>query len=180
MRQEHEQQQGLGRMGGPRQWQAWGWVLSSMGARVLGLLTVSVLLAAEDANSETYGETVGAVVLALFLYWLTHSYAQFASWRVQEGERLTLRGLAREMWSELQFLTGAAIPVLAVVICWGSGVGLSLAIKVALLVDAALIVLVEVIAGLRANLTRRELVIQTIVGAALGLLVLALRLVLHH
>ena len=151
-----------------------------MGARVLGLLTVSVLLAAEDAHSETYGETVGAVVLALFLYWLTHSYAQFASWRIEQGERLTLRGLAQEMRQELQFLTGAAFPVLAVLVCWAGGVGLNLAIKVALWTDAALIVMVEYIAGLRANLTRRELVVQTLLGAALGLLVLALRLVLHH
>jgi hypothetical protein len=162
-----------------RQRQAWGWVLYATGARVLGLLTVSVLLAAEDAHSETYGETVGAVVLALLLYWLTHSYAQSASWRVEHGERLTVRGLGKEMWHELQFLTGAAIPLLAVIACWAAGVSLDLAIRVALFTDAALIVLVEILAGLRARLTQREMVIQTLLGAALGLLVLALRLVLH-
>lgn len=150
-----------------------------MGARVLGLLTVSVLLAAEDAHSETYAETVGAVLLALVMYWLTHSYAQFASWRIEHGERLTLRGLTRDMRHELPFLNGAALPLFPILICWASGVGLNLAIKLALFTDAALIVAVEVIAGLRANLNRREMVIQTLAGAALGLLVLALRLVLH-
>jgi hypothetical protein len=150
-----------------------------MGVRVLGLLTVSVLLAAEDAHSETYAETIGAVALALVLYWLTHSYAQSASWRVEHGEKLTLDGLATEMWHELQFFTGAAIPLLAVAVCWAAGVSLDLAIRVALYTDAALIVLVETLAGLRAHLTRREMVIQTLLGAALGLLVLVLRLVLH-
>jgi hypothetical protein len=178
MRQELERNgQATGRV--TRQSRAWGWVLHGMGVRVLGLLTVSVLLAAEDARRETYGETIGAVLLALLLYWLTHSYAQFAAWRVEHGERLTVRGLAKEMWQELEFLTGAAIPVLAVVICWAAGVSLDLAIRVALFTDAALIVLVETVAGLRAHLTRGEMVIQTLLGAALGLLVLVLRLVLH-
>lgn len=179
MRQEHEQH-GQMRQGETRQRQAWAWALSSMGARVLGLLTVSVLLAAEDANAETYGETIGAIALALALYWLTHSYAQFASWRIEHGERLTFRGLAREMQHELPFLNGGALPLLPIVLCWASGVGLNLAIRVALWTDAALIVLVEVIAGLRANLTRRELAMQSLLGAALGLLILGLRLVLHH
>lgn len=151
-----------------------------MGARVLGLLTVSVLLAAEDAHTSTYADTVGAVALALAMYWLTHSYAQFASWRIEYGERLTLDGLAREMWHELGFLVGAGFPLLAVLICWALGVDLNLGIKVALWTDAVLIVLVEFVAGFRANLTRRELVMQTLLGASLGLLVLALRLVLHH
>jgi hypothetical protein len=43
----------------------------------------------------------------------------------------------------------------------------------------AAIVVIEVTAGVRAELCGRELVIQTLVGAALGLLVLALRLALH-
>jgi hypothetical protein len=151
-----------------------------MGARVLGLLTVSVLLAAEDPQAETYGETVGAIVLALVLYWLAHSYARFASWRIEHGERLTVRGLAREMADEVPFLNAAALPLLVVVFCWAAGVGLDLGLKVALLADAVLIILVEIIAGLRARLTRREMIGQTLLGAGLGLLVLVLRLVLHH
>ena len=143
------------------------------------MFIVSVLLAAENANSETYGETVGAVVLALFLFWLTISYIRFTAWRIEHGERLTVRGLAREMWLDLSLLTGAALPLLVVVICWAAGVGLGLGIQVALWTGAALIVLVEIIAGLQAHLKRHELVIQTLVGAALGLGVLALRLVLH-
>jgi hypothetical protein len=179
MRQEHEQHR-QAPSGAPRQKPVWAWALSSMGARVLGLLTVSVLLAAEDAHSETYAETVGAVTLALIMYWLTHSYAQFASWRIEHSERLTLRGLAREMRHEFPFLNGAALPLVPILICWAADVGLNLAIKLALYTDAALIIAVEVIAGLRADLTRRELLGQTLLGAALGLLVLVLRLVLHH
>lgn len=179
MRQEHEQHR-QAPSGESRERPVWSWALSSMGARVLGLLTVSVLLAAEDANGENYAETVGAIVLALVLYWLTHSYAQFASWRIEEGERLTLRGLAREMRREVPFLNGAALPLLPIVICWTAGVGLNLAIKLALYTDAGLIIAVEVVAGLRANLGRRDMAIQILLGAALGLLVLGLRLVLHH
>ena len=161
-----------------RSW-VWDWALSSIGLRVLGLFVVSVLLAAENAKSETYGETVGAVVLALFLYWLMVSYTRFTASRIEHGERLTMRGLAREMWLDLPLLTGAALPLLVVAICWAAGVSLSLGIRLALWIDAALIVLVEIIAGLRAPLKRHELVMQTLFGATLGLGVLALRVVLH-
>lgn len=178
MRQE-QQENGQDRRRLAERRLAWSWVLSSMGARVLGLLTVSVLLAAEDPNAETYGSTIGAVVLALVVYWLAHSYADFASWRIERGERLTVPGLVRQMRHELQFLLGAALPVVAIVMCWAAGVSLNLGIKVALWTDAALIVVIEIIAGVRAHLAPREMVIQTLLGAALGLLVLALRLVLH-
>jgi hypothetical protein len=175
---EHEQH-GRVRIQGTRGSWVWGWVMSSIGLRVLGLFVVSVLLAAENAKSETYGETVGAVVLALFLYWVTVSYTRFTASRIEHGEPLTARGLAQEMWHDLSLLTGAALPLLVVVICWAAGVSLALGIRLALWLDAALIVLIEIIAGLGAPLKRYELVIQTLFGAALGLGVLALRLVLH-
>ena len=149
-----------------------------MGLRVLGLFVVGMLLAAEDAKSDTYGEAVGAVVLALFLFWLTVSYTRFAGWRIEQGKRVTARGLGQQMWGSLSVLSGAALPLLVVVICWAAGVGLGLAIKVALGIDAALILLVEILAGVQASLTRHELVMQALLGATLGLGVLALRLVL--
>ena len=56
-----------------------GAMLSDLSAAIYGLMTVGALLAAESADSETYAETVGAVAVTMIVYWLAHSYAEFAS-----------------------------------------------------------------------------------------------------
>ena len=152
---------------------------ANLGDAVYGLIAISALLAAESASRETYGETIGAVVLTLCVYWLAHSYADSVSRRLAESEYLTPAGLARSMWHELPLLGGAALPLITLLICWAAGAGLTLGVRAALWTAAAAIIVVEVSAGLRAKLSGRQLMTQAMVGAAVGLLVLALRLVLH-
>jgi hypothetical protein len=148
-------------------------------AAIYGLIAVSTLLAAESATRETFGDTVAGVALALVLYWLAHGYARLVSFRVREGGRLTPAELARNMGRSLPVLAGAVLPLLAVLIAWAAGARLNTATNAALWTAVAAIVSIEVAAGIRAELSGRELVIQTAVGAALGLLVLALRLALR-
>jgi hypothetical protein len=148
-------------------------------AAVYGLIAVSAVLAAETASRETYGETVVAVVLAMILYWLADSYAELVALRVREAERLTPAALGRMLWQEVAIMLGGAPPLLAVLIAWATGAGLNTALIAALWTAAGTILLTEVLAGVQADLSGRELAIQTLVGSALGLLVLALRLALH-
>jgi hypothetical protein len=56
---------------------------------------------------------------------------------------------------------------------------LATAINAAIWTSALTILLIEVLSGLRAQLSGRDLVLQTALGAVLGLLVTALRIVLH-
>lgn len=144
-----------------------------------GTITVGALLAAESAKRETYAGTVGAVVIAMLLYWLAHAYSDFTEHRLEESQPLTLVGLTRTLAHELMILAGAAIPLLALLIGWAAGVGLTNAVTAAIWTSGAMIVVVELVAGLRAELTARALVAQTATGALLGLLVIALKLVLH-
>ncbi len=48
-------------------------MLPNTGGVLYGTITVGSLLGAESATRETYGRTVGAVAIALLLYWLVHS-----------------------------------------------------------------------------------------------------------
>jgi hypothetical protein len=64
-------------------------------------------------------------------------------------------------------------------ISWLAGASLSAAVAAAIWADAGMIVVIEVVAGVRAELSGRALVIQSTVGALLGLLIIVLRLVLH-
>jgi hypothetical protein len=146
---------------------------------VYGTIAVAALLAAESARRETYLATVAAVVITLALYWLAHSYAEFTGERLRTGERLTRAGLSRMMARELTILIGAAVPLVVLLISWVGGASLTTAVNAAIWTSAAMIAIIEVILGLRSRLPGRELAAQTVLGALLGLLVVALRVVLH-
>jgi hypothetical protein len=154
-------------------------MLADLSAAIYGTMTVGALLAAESAGSETYAETVIAVVITLVIYWFAHSYAEFASERLKEREPLRFGPLGRIMVRQLPILFGAAIPLVAVLVLWAAGASLSTAVTAAVWTSAVVVVLIEMMAGIRAKRTGRELVFQTMFGGVLGLLIIVLRLTLH-
>jgi hypothetical protein len=145
---------------------------------VYGTITVGALLAAESARRETYADTVGAVAIALLVYWLAHAYSEFTEHRLELQEPITLDGVARSLVHGLSIIAGASIPLLALLVAWVAGAALTSAVAAALWTAAAVIVVVELAAGVRARLSAGALIAQTAVGALFGLLVIALKLVL--
>jgi hypothetical protein len=146
---------------------------------IYGTITVAAIVAAESARQETYPKTLAAMAVALILYWLAHSYSYYTGDRLEEGDRFTYAGLARTSVRELSVLLGGAIPFLVMLICWAFGVPLSTAVTVDVLTAAGIVVAIEVVIGIRGKLTGRELIRQTVVGATLGVLIVALRVLLH-
>jgi hypothetical protein len=146
---------------------------------VYGTILVATLLSAESARQETYARTVGAVALALLLYWLANSYAEFTGDRMQKGEHFSYAGFLQTGRQELALVVGATVPLLVLLICWAAGAALSTAVTAAIWTSAAIIVVTEIVIGVRAELTGRELIRQSAFGAVLGLLVIALRVLLH-
>jgi hypothetical protein len=154
-------------------------MLPNAGGLVYGTIVVATLLAAESARSETYGKTVGAVIIALLTYWLVIAYSEYAGERLEQEAPFEYSAFARTAVRELALFYGSAGPLLAVLICWAAGASLTLAIRVAVWVAVAAIIGAELMTGIRADLKGWALVRQTAVGAFLGLLVVALRLLLH-
>jgi hypothetical protein len=146
---------------------------------IYGTITVGTLLAAESAQRETYAETIGAVALAMVLYWLAHAYAGSAARRLREEKALTAKEFVRALLHELPMLGGAAIPLLVLVIFGIAGAKLSTAVKAGLWTSAAVIALIEISAALRTDAKGRELAGQIVLGVGLGLLVIAINAVLH-
>jgi hypothetical protein len=151
----------------------------NLGAAVYGTILVGALLAAESAVNETYAETILAVLIALLIFWIAHAYSAFASWRLRQGEPVTVQGLLRAMSQESPLLIGAAVPLLALLIAGAAGARLTTAVNVAIWTSAAMIVVIEFVASRRSGSSGRALVFQTAVGALLGFLVIALKLILH-
>jgi hypothetical protein len=118
-------------------------------------------------------------VLTLLLYWLAHSYADLAGERLRSGAHLTLGRLGRTMLQELPLLMGATIPLATLLICWAAGSKLSIAVIAALWTSAAIVVAIELGAGVRGRLAARQFMVQAALGGLIAALVLFLKLVLH-
>jgi hypothetical protein len=149
------------------------------GGIVYGTTLIAMLLAAENGRRETYPKTTGAIVIGLFVYWLSITYSEYAGERMERGERFEYDAFVRTAAKETALLYGAAVPLLVVLLGWLVGWGLETSINIAIWTDAALIVGLEFGIGMRAGLSGRDLIRQSMFGMVLGLLVIALRVLLH-
>jgi hypothetical protein len=146
---------------------------------VYGTVMIGVLFAVEDARRETYAETVEAALIILLLYVLTHLYAHFLGERLRAREPLTAKLLWHSCLHELPILQGAIVPVFALLVAWILGATSTEGTTAALWTTAVTIVTLEVLAGWRARLGARELLLQAGTGAIFGLTIVGLKLVLH-
>ncbi|HEX3978599.1 MAG TPA: hypothetical protein VHW96_20180 [Solirubrobacteraceae bacterium] len=146
---------------------------------VYGTILVATLLSAESALKETYAKTILGVLVALATYWLALTYARFTGERLEEGSKATVGGLVNAAVHELTVLYGAAVPFVALLAFWAGGASLNTAVIGAVYFADAAIIGAEIVIGVRAGLRGKALIGQAAIGAILGVLVLALRLVLH-
>jgi hypothetical protein len=151
----------------------------SPGQLVYGTLIVGAVLDAEGIKTETFSETVAGAAITVVLLWLAHSYAQVTGERLAQGEHLSLKLIGRNMAHEASMLVGAAVPILVVVIWWVSGGTLAGALTAGVWSSAVALVVINVAAGLEAELSGGALVLQTAVGGFLGLGILVLKLIFH-
>jgi hypothetical protein len=146
---------------------------------IYGMITIGALLAAESGLHETYAETIGSALVALAMYWVAHAYANLLGERLQTQERLSARTLGRNLLHDWSIVSGASPPLLALVISWAVGAGQETAVTAALWTTVGSLIVYELVAGMRSRARRGELVLEGCVGAAMGLGVLALRVILH-
>jgi hypothetical protein len=146
---------------------------------VYGVIVIGALLAGESGRHETYLDTISSAVVAAALYWLAHAYAGVLGRRLSSGERLTASAPAQALWRDLAVIRGAAIPLVALVLTALAGAGQQSAVTAALWSAVASLVGLELLAGLRSGASRGELVLDATVGMAMGLAILALKVLLH-
>lgn len=146
---------------------------------VYGTVTVGALLAAESGLRDTYPETVGALAIAVLLYWFAHSYADVLGLRLSEQRLLSWGELWHTFVQDWAIVRGALAPALAVVIAWAAGAPQATGVAAGTWTAVASLVAFELGAAARSRARPAELLIQVTVGATLGLAILALRAVLH-
>jgi hypothetical protein len=146
---------------------------------VYGIIVVAALLAAESGRHESYLDTIASAAIAAALYWLAHAYAELLGHRLEQHERLTASALARALAQDRAIIRGAALPLAVLAVCWAAGAAQQTAVTAALWTTIASLVAFELLAGLRARASPRELALEAGVGAAMGIAILALKIVLH-
>jgi hypothetical protein len=134
-----------------------GWIVPERNpaGAVYGLITIGALLAAESSLRETYPETVGSAAIAVVLYWFAHSYADVLGLRLSEQRRLAL------------------------LVAWAGGASQTTAVTAAVWTVVASLIAFELAAGVRSRAKPAELAFEVLVGATMGLGILALRALLH-
>jgi hypothetical protein len=148
-------------------------------AAVYGLLAIGGLLAAESGRGESYLDTVLSIVIAACIYWLVHAYSEALGRRLGSGERLTPAAVVRALIHAGSLLWGAALPICALLIAWAAGAAQETAVTIGMWFAVGGLVVFELVAALRARAAPSELAIQVGVGLALGIAVLALKVILH-
>jgi hypothetical protein len=157
------------------------WILPAENptAAIYGVIVIGALLAAESPRHESYIDTLASAAIAAALYWLAHSYAGMLGRRLRTGERLTTAALVRALGHDWPLVRGAAVPLLALLLASLAGAGRGAAVSAAVWSSAASIAVFELIAGQRTGAGRRELALEVAVGIAMGVAILALKIVLH-
>jgi hypothetical protein len=146
---------------------------------IYGLIVIGALLAAESGRHETYADTVSSTVIAAALYWLAHAYAGLLGRRLALQESLNTRTLMRALAHDWPIMRGAALPLLALIIAWATDAALQSGVTAALWSAIASLIAFELFAGIRARATPREVMLNVSVGAAMGIAILLLKIVLH-
>ncbi|HEY7961005.1 MAG TPA: hypothetical protein VID29_03695 [Solirubrobacteraceae bacterium] len=115
----------------------------------------------------------------MLVYWFAHSYGDLLGHRLASGEALSWRGLAHAFVRDWAIVRGACIPLLALLVAGALGASQATAVEAAVWTTAACLAGFELLAALRAHAGPRELVLETCVGATMGLAIVALRVILH-
>jgi hypothetical protein len=146
---------------------------------IYGLIVVGALLAAESGRHESYLDTLLSAAIAVTLYWVAHAYAGALGLRLTDHRRLTPGVLLRALRHDLALIRGAGIPLVALVVAAIAGATQETAVTAAVWSAVASLALLELFAGLRSGASRSELALETSVGLAMGIAILALKIVLH-
>lgn len=158
-----------------------GWIVPERNpaGAVYGLIMIGALLAAESGLRDTYPETVGSATIAVVLYWFAHSYADVLGLRLAEQQRFSWGELGRTFGRDRAIARGAALPLLALLVGWATGASQATALTAGVWTAVASLIVFEVAAGVRSQARPLELVLEVLVGATMGLAILALRALLH-
>jgi hypothetical protein len=149
------------------------------GNEIYGTLTAAALLAIESDRRETLWQAGISVGVAIVALWLAHGYAVSVGHRFAPGEASTFHHLVESLREEAGILRGVIIPLLVLIGCGLAGVSDSAAISAAFFSTVVVLVVVELIAGLRSSRRGRDVAVEVGISLLVGVGVVLLKYIVH-
>jgi hypothetical protein len=146
---------------------------------IYGSILVAALVATLDAEHASARDMVVAVLSTMLVFWVAHVWAGVVGTRLEEGPRPS-RGvvvrIARRQWPMIE---SALLPALPLALAWIGVLSLEAGADIALGVAIAQLVAWGMVVGLRTQRTWPRAVVSGLFNGALGLVVVALKTLVH-
>jgi hypothetical protein len=145
---------------------------------IYGTITVGAVLAAEGDRAEHVSTAVFTSFMVLLLYWVVHAWSDDTGRRIEKRADLSWDRFAGYLQRDWAIVRGALLPIIAVVIAALLGDSGEQAVYVGTIVSAASLAAIELVTGIRNQLGARQVLVQTLVGAGFGAVLIGLRYLL--
>lgn len=166
-----------------REWTRFLRPRTNPGATIYGTIVAAAIVATEGSTDVSIAAIVGSVLATLFVYWLAHVYsdqlAQHATADTETPSRPTLREILDALGDEWGIVAGGLGLVVVLVVIDIAGGSQALAVNVALACSVLELVAWGALAARRAHLGPAWVVLYTVVSAAFGIAIGALKVLLH-
>ncbi len=142
------------------------------------LIAAAVLATAAGTESSSLG-IVWSALIVLGLYWFAHVYADIVGERLRTRSRPGWRHLLSHALRDWSMLRGALIPVIIFAVVRLAGASINSSVLTALWSTVFLLACWGLVAALRGGARGLELLLETVVCALFGVLVVVLKIYIH-
>jgi hypothetical protein len=162
-------------------WRALTWIEpeNNPSRVVYGVLVTGAVLAAESSVDETMFQAAASVAVTIVLLWVSHAYSYAVADRMATGKGWSSRTAVEAGVHEWPLIRGSLVPLVVLLLAGAAGASTTTALYVAMMSAVALLVLFELVAGLRSHLPTAALLVQTAIGGVLGIGIVVLKVVIH-
>jgi hypothetical protein len=144
------------------------------------ILVMAVITALSHDDTVTSRQLIGGVLATTFVFWIAHVYAEVLGSRVEGGSGApTLTNVATAARGEWPLVEASLLPVLCLLIGVLGVVKTDTAVTIAIGVGVVQLFGYGILAGRRLGLSRGSTIVVGVVNGALGLLVVALKVLVH-
>jgi len=153
---------------------------SSEESTAAGIYGVIVSAAVMAASHESTALAVSvAVLVTLTIYWGAERYARLVAERIHDGRRPTWQQVRRQLTTGWEMVTASVLPLVVLTAAYQLGAGVDTAVLWALGCSTILLGAAGWQMGRGGQLTGLERVASTAVAGAFGLVMIALKALLH-
>jgi hypothetical protein len=146
-------------------------------AGIYGVIVTAAVMAASHAET-AYAMVVG-VLVTLIVYWSAERFARLVAERIHQGHRPSPRRVVTQLTTGWEIVTASAVPLVVLVVARLVGRSLDASVTIALASSTLLLCLAGWEMGRHGQLTVLERAVTTTVAGLFGVLLIALKALLH-